>query len=305
MSAHRPAMHVPISAALLIVAAVACFTASDVGAKFLTQRYPIPMLVWARYAVQAVATVVWLAPKMRLDLVRTGQPRMQIMRGVALIGSSFCFFNALRWLPLADATAINYCTPVLVILLSVIVLEERMTKSRWAFVIAGFVGMLMIVRPGTSIFHGAALLALGAAGFYAVYQILTRKLRGEDPRVTLFYPAMCGTIVLTALMPFLDHGADMPWTHIGLIVLAGAIATTGHFLFILAFQRAPASGLTPFTYMQLVWAMLAGWIMFGQFPDHYTFAGIGIIAGSGLLLAWRERRRASAMAAPQEPTAVD
>jgi drug/metabolite transporter (DMT)-like permease len=206
-------------------------------------------------------------------------------------------------LPLADATAINYTTPVLVILLSVLVLKERMTRSRWAFVVAGLTGMMLIVRPGASILHGAALLALGAAGFYAAFQILTRKLHGENPRVTLFYPALCGTLLVTPLLPFVEHRADMPWLHIGLIALVGAVATAGHFLFILAFQRAPASGLTPFTYMQLVWAMLAGWILFGQFPDRYTLVGIGIIAGSGLFLAWHERRRA--LAALEEPTAVD
>jgi len=302
MSPRRPAAHVPLSAALLIVAAVGCFTTSDVAVKYLTQLYPTPLLVWARWTVQAGATVLWLAPQMGWDLVRTTQPRLQILRGIVLVLSSLCFFNALRWLPLADATAINYCTPVLVILLSVMVLKERMTKPRWAFVIAGFTGMLFIVRPGASILHGAALLALVAAGFYAVYQILTRKLRGENPRVTLFYPALCGTILTTALLPFSDYHAEMPWTHMALIVLVGLIATMGHFLFILAFQRAPASGLTPFTYVQLVWAMLAGWILFGQFPDRYTLAGIGVIATSGLLLAWHERRRALVV---EEPVAVD
>jgi drug/metabolite transporter (DMT)-like permease len=305
MIAHRQAAHVPLSAALMIVAAVACFTLFDVGVKYLAQRYPVPLLMWARYLVQAAATVAWLAPTMRMGLVRTAQPRLQILRSLVLLCSSWCFFNALRWLPLADATAINYFTPVLVVLLSVLLLKERMTKPRWAFVIAGFVGMMLIVRPGASIFHGGALYALGAAGFYAAFQLLTRKLRGEDPRVTLFYLALCGAVVMTALAPFFDHSATMPWAHIGLLVLLGAVSTAGHFLFILAFQRAPASGLTAFTYMQLVWAMLAGWIVFGQFPDHYTFTGIGIIAGSGLLLAWHERRRAQAAVAPEEPTAVD
>jgi drug/metabolite transporter (DMT)-like permease len=305
MSPHRHPLHVPLSAVLLVVGAVACFAVSDAIIKFLTQRYPVPLLVFARFGLQAAATVLWLAPKMRWTLVRTPQPKLQLLRGTVLVGSSLCFVHALRWLPLADATAINYTTPILVVLLSVGLLKERMTASRWAFVAVGFAGMLLIVRPGASILHGAALLALGAAGFYALFQMLTRKLRGEDPRVTLFYPALCGTVLMTLLLPFLDYQADMPWTHVGLVATFGAVATLGHFMFILAFRHAPASALTPFTYAQLVWAVLLGWLVFGHFPDRYSLAGIAIIASSGLLLAWHERRRAPALVVTEEPATVD
>jgi drug/metabolite transporter (DMT)-like permease len=305
MSPHRSPTHVPLSAVLLVVGAVACFAVSDTIVKFLTQHYPVPLLVFARFGLQALATVLVLAPGMGWDLVRTPQPRLQILRGVMMIGSSLCFINALRWLPLADATAINYTTPILVVLLSVGLLKERMTRSRWAFVAVGFAGMLLIVRPGASILHGAALLALCGAGFYALFQILTRRLRGEDPRVTLFYPALCATLVMTLTLPFLDYRVDMPWTHVALVATFGAIATMGHFMFILAFRHAPASALTPFTYAQLVWAVALGWLAFGNFPDRFSLTGIAIIAASGLLLAWHERRRAQVLVATEEPTAVD
>jgi drug/metabolite transporter (DMT)-like permease len=179
-----------------------------------------------------------------------------------------------------------------------------MTRARWAFVAAGFVGMLLVVRPGASILHGAALLVLGATGCYAFYQVLTRKLRGDDPLVTLFYPALCGTVMMAALLPFLDYRAAMSWLDLALLVLFGAPATLGHFMFIRAFQRAPASALTPFTYAQLVWAVLLGWLVFGHFPDAYSLTGMGIIAASGLLLAWHERRRGR-RAVTEEPTVVD
>jgi len=305
MSVHRPPAHVPLSAALLVVGAVACFAASDAIVKYLTQRYPVPLLVFARFGLQAVVTVAWLAPKMGWRLVRTPQLKLQVLRGAVLVFSALFFVNALRWLPLAAATAIIYTTPIIVVLLSVWLLQERMTPARWAFVAAGFAGMLLIVRPGASIFHGAALLALGAAVFYALYQILTRRLRGEDPRVTLFYPALCGTVLMTLLLPFLDYRAEMPWPHLVLVCTFGAIATLGHFLFILAFRHAPASALTPFTYAQLVWAVSLGWLVYGFFPDGYMLAGIAIIAGSGLLLTWYERRRARGLVVPEEPTAVD
>ncbi len=163
--------------------------------------------------------------------------------------------------------------------------------------------MLLIVRPGAAIFHGGAVFALAAALFYAAFQIMTRKLAAEDPRVTLFYPALVGSVLMTLVLPFVEWPADMPWGDVAQVLLAGALGTAGHFLFILAFQRAPASGLTPFTYMQIVFATLLGWALFGQFPDGAALAGMAIIAGSGLLLAWHERR--SALAATPEPTAVD
>ncbi len=300
----RPAP-IPVSAVLLIAAAVGCFAVLDTMVKFLTARYPVPLLVWARYAVQAAVIVLWAAPSMGKGLVRTQQLGLQVLRGTILLVSSLCFFTALKFLPLAEATALNYTTPTLVILLSVIVLKERMTKARWGFVVAGFAGMLLIVRPGASIFHGGALLGLAAAGFYAIFQILTRRLRAEDPRVTLFYSAICGTVLMTAVLPFLDHGADMTIAHLVLVGMIGVLGTAGHFMFVLGFQRAPASGLTSFTYMQMVWAILLGWAVFGQFPDEFTLAGIGIIAGSGLLLAWHERRRALVQPAPEEPTVID
>jgi drug/metabolite transporter (DMT)-like permease len=287
----------------MIVGAVGCFAALDSIVKFLSVRYPVPLLVWARYSVQALALVLWLGPTMRAGLVRTKRLSLQVGRGTILLASSLCFFNALKYLPLAEATALNYMTPTLVILLSVIVLKERMTLPRWGFVVAGMAGMLLVVRPGSSILHGAALLALGAAAFYATFQIITRKLSAEDPRVTLFYSALCGAVLMTLALPLVDYRTDMPWAHVALVVIMGLLGTAGHFMFILAFRHAPASGLTPFTYMQIVWATLIGWAAFGQFPDVPALAGMAIIACSGLLLAWHERRRAAAAAL--DPPAVD
>jgi len=163
--------------------------------------------------------------------------------------------------------------------------------------------MFLIVRPGSVVFQGAALLALGSAVFYGTFQILTRMLAGEDSRVLLFYPAIIGTVMMTVLLPWLGIDVAMPWADVAFIGAAGLLGTVGHFLFILAFQRAPASALTPFTYMQLVWATLIGWLAFGNFPDAWTLAGMAVIGGSGLLIALHERRRAKG--AVPEPTVVD
>lgn len=299
----RHHVHVPPSAILAIVGAVLCFTVLDALVKHLTQTYPVTLLVWARYGVQALAMALWLAPSMGSGLLRTRQPRLQILRAAILPFSSLFFFTALKHLPLAEATAINYSTPVLVVLLAVFFLDERLTRPRIAFVVAGVVGMLLIVRPGSEMFQGPALLAFGAAVFYAVFQILTRRLAAEDPRVTLFFPALVGTLMMTAVLPWFGAEVAMPWPDLVLVVATGLLGTFGHFLFILAFQRGPASALTPFTYTQLVWATLVGWFAFGNFPDAWTMAGMAVITGSGLLIVLHERRRALRL--PQEPTAVD
>lgn len=288
---------------MMIVGAVAFFSVSDAIIKSLASRYPVPLLVWARWGAQVLAMLVWLAPSMGLRMVHTRQLRMQLVRGVLLIGSSLCFMSALPLMPLADATALNYLTPTIVIVIAIVFLGERFTAARGAFVVAGLVGMLMVVQPGADIFRGASLLVLASAACYAVYQVTTRMLAGEDPRVTLFYPALVGVGIMTLVWPWFGSRIDVAWFDVGLMLTIGVFGTAGHFLLILAFQRAPASALTPFTYVHLVFATMIGWIAFGDLPDALTFAGMALIAGSGLWLTWHERRRSLIAAA--EPTAVD
>jgi len=282
---------VPTIAVLLILGSVLCFTMLDTITKFTTRLYPVALLVWARYTVQFVAMLLWLGRAMGMRLLHTRRPRLQLVRAGLLLLSSVLFVNALRTLPLADATAVNYSTPVIVVLLAVVLLGEHMNRLRVAFVIAGLVGMVLIVRPGTDLFRGGALFALGAAACYAFYQITTRMLSGENPHVVLFYPALVGTVAMSLIAPTFDWPVHMPWSHVALIVLGGLFGTLGHFLFILAFRRAPASGLTPFTYMQLVFAMLVGWLVYAEFPDGFTLLGMAVIAGSGLYITLHERRR--------------
>jgi drug/metabolite transporter (DMT)-like permease len=290
--------HIPTEAVLLIVASVFCFTLLDAITRFTARLYPVPVLVWARYVVQLVAMLVWLGPSMGLDLVRTRRLPVQIVRGMLLLLSSVFFTTALRHLQLAEATAIVYCTPVLVVLLALAFLRERMTRARLAFVSAGVAGMLLIVQPGRAVFQGASLFALGAAASFAVYQILTRVMAGENPRVLLFYPVLLGVLAMSLLAPTFDWPARVPWQHVALIVLSGLLAVLGHFLFILAFRHAPASALTPFTYVQLVWATLMGWVAYAEFPVASKLVGMAIIALSGLLIALHERRGAQRAVMP-------
>ena len=295
--------HMPLSAILMIAAATACFTSLDVSAKYLSQRYPVPLLVWARWGMQVLVMTAVLGPTMRWGLVRTRRPKLHLLRGIVLIGSSLSFFSALKFLPLAEATALNYSTPMIVTLMAAAFLQERITIPRWTFVVAGFVGMLLIVRPGGGMLAPASLLALASAALYATFQILTRKLAGENSAVLLYIPALVGMLLMSALVPFLHYETWFPLADTVLFVAIGAVGTLGHFLFILAFRRASVSAIAPFTYMQLLWSTLAGWLIFGTFPDAWTLAGIVTIAGSGVVLTWYERWRASQL--PAEPTAVD
>jgi drug/metabolite transporter (DMT)-like permease len=299
----RAHVHIPPSAVLMIVGAVACFSVLDGVIKSLSARHPVPLLVWARWGFQVLAMLLWLAPKMGVGMLRTRHLRMQLLRGGLLVGSSLFFMTALSHLPLADATALNYTTPTIVIVLAIVFLGERLTPARLAFVVAGLAGMLMIVQPGDDIFKGTSLFALGSAACYALYQITTRMVADEDPRVSLFYPALIGTLLMTFVWPWFGSRIDVAWTDVAWLAGIGVLGTIGHFLLILAFQRAPASALTPFTYIQVVFATLIGWLVYGDFPDALTLAGMALIAGSGLLLTWHERRRALINA--PEPTAVD
>jgi drug/metabolite transporter (DMT)-like permease len=295
--------HVPLSAVLLIVVASACFTTVDVSVKHLSQRYPVPLIAWARWGVQALVLVAIAGPRLRFGLLRTTQLRPHLLRGALLIGSSLCFFSALRFLPLAEATALNYTSPILVTLLAGWLLRERLTRPRWAFVVAGFVGMLLIVRPGSDALAPAALLALGAAALYATFQIMTRKLAGENLMTLMIYPSLLGTFALSLAVPFVHWDNWNPTSDLVAFVGIGILGSLGHLLFVRAFQRASASAIAPFTYIQLVWSTLAGWLVFGTFPDGWTLAGIVVIAGSGVVLTWYERWRANL---PQsEPAAVD
>jgi drug/metabolite transporter (DMT)-like permease len=295
--------HVPLSAVLLVVTASACFTVIDVSVKFLSERYPVPLLVWARWSVQALLLLALFGPRLRSRLVRTGRLKLQLTRGAVLIGSSVCFFSALKFLPLAEATALSYTSPILVTLMAGWFLSERLTAPRWAFVAAGMVGMLLIVRPGSAILTPSALFALSSATLYAVFQILTRKLAGEDVMLLLMYPAMVGAVVLSLPVPFIEDRSWYPIRDVVLFVGIGFMGFLGHLLFVRAFKRASASAIAPFTYVQLVWSTLAGWLVFGSFPDTLALCGIVVIAGSGVVLTWYERWRASL---PQsEPLAVD
>jgi drug/metabolite transporter (DMT)-like permease len=224
---------------------------------------------------------------------RTRRPVLQLVRSSALLTATICFFGGLRYLPLAEASAITFLAPILVVVLSGPLLDERPNRARWIASIVGFAGILILARPGSAIFHPAALLLVLAALCNALYFVTTRKLAGEPAYTTLFYSALVGTVGLSLALPWQLEASAPPLSHGALFLLLGLFAGIGHWFVISAYLLAPASMLTPFTYLQMIWATLYGFALFGQLPDHASAAGMTVIVASGLWLALQEGGRSA------------
>lgn len=289
----EPQQH-PIRGILLILAALFFFAALDATSKHLSQKFAVPLLVWARYALHCLLMIVFLAPSMRLKLVATRRPAIQIIRALMLLGTTSCVMAALRLMPLAETTAIIFITPLLVTLMAGPWLGEKIGWRRWLAVVFGFAGAVLIARPGGSVAGPGVLFALAAAVCYGVYQLQTRQLSATEGTLTmLFYTALVGTIVMSLALPW--YWSDLSPTPMEALLIAsmGIHGGTGHYLLTRAFRHAPATTLTTFTYVQLVWATLLGWQVFDHLPDGWSILGMAIIAGSGLTVALAERGKVS------------
>jgi len=277
----------------LVVLAVACFAVLDTTAKLSTTAVPILMGVWFRYAFQAVATTLVLLPRYGVTVLKTEHPRYQLLRGSLLLVSSTLAFLSLRYMPLAEFTSIVLIAPLVVTLFAATVLKEEVSPLRWALVAGGFVGTLVILRPGGTVFSWAILLPLGLVVSNAWFQVLTSRLaRTEKPLTMHFYSGWVGTLIASVALPF--AWAPLPgWHWWAILCLMGFMGTVGHLFLILAYQRAPASTLTPYLYGQIGFAMLTGWVMFSQVPDLASLVGMALIAVCGAAGAWltvRERK---------------
>ena len=282
----------PLRRALpLVLAAGVCFCTLDATAKYLIQDYALFLVVWARYAGQAVVVtpIAWHRGGPRFWATR--HLRIQLVRSLCLVSATLCFFGGLKFVPLAEGSAITFMAPLFAILLALPVLGERPTRARWLAAFGGFAGILILVRPGSAVFHPATILLLGAALSNAMYQLLTRKLPNDSPYTTLFYTALVGTVVLTAGLPLFGAGSALGWREAFFFVLLGFLAGVGHWMFITALQSAPASMLAPFTYVQVLWATFYGWLLFHHLPDALSALGLAVIVASGVALVVHERRR--------------
>ena len=272
--------------------ATVCFGCLDTLSKYLVAYYPASSLVWIRYTLQTVALAAIFLPRMRLRLVRTTAPGVQLVRGLMLVLSSVLFVVSLNHMQIAEVASIVFLAPIIVAIASGPLLGERVSPRTWLALAGGFTGVLLIIRPGGDAFTAWALLPLCCAFMFAGYQILTRKLAGhDDPVTTLFYP---GAIAVLAI-PLVYSGsiAALPADplHASMIIAIGILGAVGHFLLIRAHGLAPATILSPFGYAQLMVVITLGWLVFGQLPDGIALTGIALIAGSGLGLILASRRR--------------
>jgi drug/metabolite transporter (DMT)-like permease len=266
----------------LLLVAVLCFAALDTTSKRVTTEVPLLMAVWARYFFQALLTTGVVLPIKGLDVFKTKNPRQHITRGVLLVSVTGLAFASLQFMPVGEFTAIVMTVPLLVTLLATRMLGEHVSTQRVILVCAGFIGTLIIVRPGTQVFGWPLLIPLALVIVNAAFQLLTSKMaRTEDAMTTQFYTTWVGTAM--ASVPLYWFWMPVTDTQVLLeLVFMGVSGCIGHFLLILAFERSPAGTLMPYMYAQIAFAMLGDWLVFGHVPDHGSLLGIALIALSGI-----------------------
>lgn len=272
---------------LLMVGAIATFTIIDACAKFLIGSVPPMMVVLARYGLSLLYVVglMWWTGALTL---RSDYRSLQILRGILLFASTLMNFLALQYLRLDQTSAIFFSNPLWVCALSPFLLGERIGPRRWFAVIVGFLGVLLIIRPGADGFHWAMLLSVTVAVLTALYQIITRKIGGRDPAlVSLLLPSIVGTVLALPMGIFNWHVPA--WGLVALMLLMGFAGGVGHHLLIKAHTMAPAPALAPFIYTQIIWMIIIGYVVFGDVPDLYTLLGAGIVVSSGLYVYYREQ----------------
>jgi drug/metabolite transporter (DMT)-like permease len=282
----------PFRGIALILASTVFLGASDVTAKYLSATLPSIEIAWTRFLVFALIMSPAMLSGSRLYALQTRRPGLQVMRGVALLASSLFFISGLRFLPIAEASATGFVSPLFVTALSIVFLGESVGVRRWIATAVGLIGVLIILRPGSSAFHPAAFFPIVSALAWAGTLIMTRMMSGrEHAATTMTYSAIVGVCILSALVPLVWVAPS--WHDILFGIFIGVASTAGQWIVVLAFRYADASVLAPFSYTQLLWVSILGFIIFGELPDIWTVTGAAFIVGSGLYTAHRERVRRS------------
>ncbi|MFA7439032.1 DMT family transporter [Castellaniella sp.] len=260
------------------------FALLDAATKYLAADYPLTQVVWFRYVVQTAVLALVFLPRIGLSLLHTHSPLLQLLRGLSLCGASILAINGLARLPLAETSAILFMAPLIVTLLSGLILKEKASRMDWAAIGLGFVGVLIIVRPGGGLMTWAVFFPMGAAACNACYQVVTRFTRvAEHPVTSNLYTGAIGTAVLLPLMPYVWQ--PMAATDVLIVCAAGAIGATGHLLFTKALSVSSVVVLSPYSYFQLMFASVLGWTIFETVPDAMSWLGILVIAAGGLMIS--------------------
>ena len=254
------------------------------------------VMAWIRYIVHLILVCALIMPSRGMAVLRTPRPWAQITRGATMLLATLSFFTTLHYLPQAEATSINFLSPLLVLALAPWVLGERPRVSRWVAALVGFVGVLIVIRPGAGLHPVGTLFGLLTASLFSAQFIMTRRVALDDPMTTLIWSGAIGTICLSFVLPFVLPDALPVLARLTVfewmvLIGTGFWGCLGHLLQIQAYRLAPASVLAPFVYLQIVSAAGLGWLIWGLFPDALTWVGIAVICTSGATIAWVEWRQ--------------
>jgi drug/metabolite transporter (DMT)-like permease len=278
-----------LRAILSTIVAMVCFACLNAMSKTLsTSGYPVILVIWARYVFAFVFMLAMFLPRSGGQLFAIRRLWTQVLRGLLLFFSSYLFFHGVVYLPLATAAAISLSSPIIVTALSPKLLGEQVGPRRWAAVAVGFVGALIVVRPGHANFDWHALLIVASTVCSSFYQLFSRRYgQTERPDASATVATIVGTLAASPFVPFEWVTPHSAW-HAALFVGMGIMAGTGHYFLTIAYSQAPASVVTPFNYTQLIGSTILGYAVFGDFPDFWTWVGAAVIIASGLYIGYRE-----------------
>jgi drug/metabolite transporter (DMT)-like permease len=281
-------------AVVYMIIAMTLIPVLNASAKYLTTDYPIIEIVWARYAGHFVYMLLAFAPRRGASLLVSAQPGMQLLRSTFLCISTGIYMTALHYVSLTTAAAISFTGPFMVAAMAPLILGERVGAMRWLAIGVGFLGALVVIRPGLGAFEAAAFLVFGSSFFSACYQIMTRKIAAHDRAETsITYIALAGFVLTSIPLPFFWK-TPQSMLDLALFIGLGVFGGFGHYFLVRAFELAPAPFISPFNYGQLVGAALLGFVVFGHIPDIWVWIGSAVIAASGLFILYWERRKARA-----------
>lgn len=256
--------------------------------KYLSEFYTIVFILWVRYWAQTGIMVVSFAPRLGKRLLKTDHLGWQVLRGLLLIGNSLLFVTGLRYLPLAEATGVIFLAPMMVMVVSALY-GEYIRPAQWILACVGLGGVLLIVRPGGDVFSSAALYPFAAAICFTAYQFITRRLaRTDHAATTNFYTSLVGALAMTVAVPFFWQEPKL--FDLGLMFILGVLAMGAHFLLTKALGYTSAAELAPFTYMQIIFAGVIGWLAYGHVPDSWALVGMALVVLSGMASAYIQRR---------------
>jgi drug/metabolite transporter (DMT)-like permease len=273
---------------LWMLATMVCFITLDAVMKLGLERYSLVQVTWGRFFFATMFAAFWCGRNL-FALMKSSAPQQQVFRSILLMLTTGLFNAGIMFVPLATATTIMFLTPVITTVLSVFVLGEFVGLRRGSSVALGFLGAVIVVQPWAALTDGinpGALFLLVAALTNASYQIVTRKVRADDPRTSLIFTAAIGALVASLILPWFWQWPD-PYGWL-LLVASGLAGMLGHFCIIQAFRNAPASVVSPFSYSSLIWATLIGYLVWGDFPGNNVWVGAALIIMSGLYIFWRE-----------------